>query len=121
MQIYWTAHAKKKIRYYKLSESRVKRVLNYPKRIEEGIAENTVAMMQSGGTAKNPYEIWIMAQESKPKSARSKTAKEKEIIEQLGLKQKTIKIISAWKYPGTTKPGEKLPEEILRELRSALE
>ncbi|MCL5016483.1 MAG: hypothetical protein M1312_02655 [Patescibacteria group bacterium] len=121
MQIYWTAHARDKMRYYKLSESRIKRVLNYPKRVEEGIAENTVAMMQSGGTGKNPYEIWIMVQESKPKSARSKTAKEKDIVKRLGLKEKMIKIISAWRYPGVTKPGEKLPEEILLDLRSALE
>ena len=44
MQIHWTMHAKDKMRYYKLSESRIKRILNYPKRIEEGIAKNTVAM-----------------------------------------------------------------------------
>lgn len=113
-------HARSKMRYYKLSESRIKRVLNYPKRVEEGVAENTVAMMQPGGTAKNPYEIWVMVQESKTKQARSRTAKEKEIVRQLGLKEKTIKIISAWRYPGTTKPGERLPEEILRDLRSAL-
>lgn len=114
-------HARGKMRFYKLSESRVKRVLNYPKRVEEGIAENTTAMMQSGGTIKNPYEIWIMVQKSNPREARSETAKEKSVVERLGLKEKTIKVISAWKYPGTTKPGERLPEEILRELRSALE
>ncbi len=109
------------MRYYKFSENRVKRVLNFPKRVEEGIAENTVAMMQSGGTEKNPYEIWVMVQNTNPRPAKSRTLKEKEVIRKLGLKEKSIKIISAWRYPGTTKPGEKLPEAILEEFRSALE
>lgn len=91
----WTNHAKEKMRYYRLSESRVKRILNAPKRIERGIAPDTVAMMQKGGTSKKGHEIWIMIQDS-PKQRR---------------------IISAWRYPGATKEGEPLPEEILKEMR----
>ena len=106
--------------YYRLSESRVKRVINSPKRIEEGIAEDTVAMMQPGGSAKNPYEIWVMVQRGSGKYPKAKTIKEKEVVNKLGIKQNSLKVISAWRYPGTTKPGEKLPAEILRELRSAL-
>jgi hypothetical protein len=121
MQFYWTMHAKDKMRYYRLSESRVKRVINFPRRIEEGIADDTVAMMQPGGSAKNPYEIWVMVQRSQGKYSRAKTTKEKEMVKKLGLAEKSLKVISAWRYPGTTKPGERLPEEILRELRSALE
>lgn len=90
----WTNHAKEKMRYYRLSENRVKRILNAPKRIERGIAENTVAMMQRGGTSKKGHEIWVMIQDS----------------------AKQRKIISAWRYPGATKEGEPLPEEILKEL-----
>ena len=119
MKFYWTIHAKDKMRYYKLSESRVKRVINFPKRIEEGVAEDTVAMMQPGGSARNPYEIWVMVQRGSGKYSKAKTAKEKAIINKLGLKEASLKVISAWRYPGTTKPGEKLPEEILREFRSA--
>jgi hypothetical protein len=118
MQFYWTIHAKDKMRYYRLSESRVKRVINFPKRIEEGIAEDTVAMMQPGGSARNPYEIWVMVQRGSGNYSKAKTAKEKEVANKLGLKEKSLKVISAWRYPGTTKPGEKLPEEILREFRS---
>lgn len=86
--IHWTNHAKEKMRFYRLSEQRVRRILNSPKRIEKGIAPNTVAMMQpaslktSAGKTVWNQEIWTMIQETKAKR----------------------KIISAWRYPGMTKP-----------------
>lgn len=94
-QLYWTKHAKAKMRYYALSEQRVRRVLNSPSRIEEGIAEGTIALMQRAGSKKHPYEVWVMVKDEKARR----------------------KIISAWRYPGLTQPGEPLPEEILREFR----
>ncbi|MBI5079419.1 hypothetical protein HZB06_01980 [Candidatus Wolfebacteria bacterium] len=90
-KIHWTNHAKAKMRFYKLSEQRIKRVLNSPKRTEEGIAPNTVAMMQPtsvktvAGKSFWKQEIWLMFQDSQNKR----------------------KIISAWRYPGVTKPGGK--------------
>lgn len=96
--LYWTKHAKAKMRYYALSEQRVRRVLNSPLRIEEGIAEGTIALMQRAGSKKHPYEIWVMARDEKL----------------------TRKIISAWRYPGITHPGEPLPEEILKEFREMI-
>ena len=98
MDLFWTTHSKFKMREHGLSESRVKRVINSPSRLEEGIAEETVAMMQSAGTIKHPYEIWVMI-------SKGKTSK---------------RVISAWKYPGKTKPGEPLPREIIFELKEAL-
>lgn len=71
-----------KMQFYALTESRVKRILRAPKRIEEGVADGTVAMMQPAGSTRNPYEVWVMVQDSNMKR----------------------KIISAWKYPGKTKP-----------------
>lgn len=97
---FWTNHAQAKMRFYHLSENRVKRIIHNPKRIEEGIAPNTIAMLQSAGSKKHPYEIWVMVQGQKSR-----------------VKSQKLKIISAWKYPGRTKPGEPLPEEILREMR----
>jgi hypothetical protein len=94
----WTAHSRMKLRFYKFSESRIRRVIHSPKRVEEGIAPKTIALMQSSGTPKNPYEIWVMIQEETGKR----------------------KVISAWRYPGTTKPGQPLPAEIMRELRNVL-
>ncbi len=102
--LFWTAHSKDKMRFYRLSESRVKRVLHSPKRIEEGIAPDTIAIMQpqsvksemENGKRKEIWtqEIWVMLEETK----------------------KERKIISAWRYPGMTKAGEPLPEEILKEM-----
>lgn len=83
------------MRQYGLSEARVKRVMHTPKRLEEGIVPKTIAMMQRAGNDKRPHEIWVMITEEKAKR----------------------KIISAWRYPGITKPGEPLPEEILKEMK----
>lgn len=95
---YWTAHSRAKMRFYGLSEARVKRIVNSPGRIEEGIAPKTIAMMQSAGSTKHPHELWVMVQDV----ARRR------------------KVISAWRYPGKTKPGDPLPPEILREIKMAL-
>lgn len=96
----FTHHARAKMGFYKLSEARVRRVLNAPKRTEEGVAPKTFAVMQPvssrfvtskdvvvsrGATPKRKetwnQEIWVMYQDS---------AKERVII-------------SAWRYPGVTK------------------
>ena len=96
--LHWTSHSRMKMNFYRLSEGRVKRVINLPERIEVGIAPNTIAMMQSVKSPKHPYEIWVMIQETRVKR----------------------RVISAWRYPGKTRPGDPIPEEILRELKSIL-
>ena len=55
--------------------------------------------MQSVKSQKHPYEIWVMIQETRAKR----------------------RVISAWRYPGITKPGDSIPEEILREIKGVLE
>lgn len=92
--LHWTAHSKAKMRFYGLSAARVRRILHSPQRIEEGIAPETIAYMQRAGNVKHPYELWTMVQDEKSRR----------------------KVISAWRYPGITKPGEPLPPAILREL-----
>jgi len=99
---HWTSHAKSKMMFYRLSESRIRRALHSPNRIEEGIAPDTIAIMQpltikgkmENGKRKEVWsqEIWVMIEETK----------------------KERRIISVWRYPGMTKAGEPLPEEILR-------
>jgi hypothetical protein len=103
--LFWTKHAKEKMRYYQLSENRLKRVLRNPKRIEEGIAPDTIAIMQPAGTKKHPTEIWLIYQ--------IKSSKVK------GQKSKIIKIISAWRYPGISPIGEPppIPEDVLKDLK----
>ena len=96
-KLYWTNHSQAKMNYYRLSPQRVKRVIRVPERIEEGIAEDTIAVMQPFGNKKDK-EIWVMVSDTKEKR----------------------KIISAWIYPARTKAGEPLPEAILREFKEAL-
>ncbi|MCS6789127.1 MAG: hypothetical protein NZ484_00980 [Patescibacteria group bacterium] len=99
---YWTIHSKNKMSFYKLSEQRIRRVLNSPYRIEEGVAPKTLAYMQPVSIkTKNKKkiwssEIWVMIQEFKKN------------------KSKIIKIISAWRYPGMTKPKSDKTLEILK-------
>lgn len=86
----WTLHAKAKMNHYRLTPSRVRHVLHAPERVEEGIAPKTVAAMQPvsrRGIGKDKswkQEIWVMVQDEKG----------------------TRKIISAWRYPGVTKPRD---------------
>jgi len=93
----WTAHARDKMEYYRLSPSRVLRVFHHPKRVEEGIAPNTVACMQPA-TPKHTSEIWLMYQKNK--------------------KTSQITIITAWRYPARSPVGHEIPipEEIRKEL-----
>ena len=93
---HWTKHAKEKMKHYGLSASRLQRVFRCPDRREEGIAENTTACMQRAGSKKHPYEVWMMYQ----------------------IKIEIINIISAWRYPGISPVGGKVPvpEDIMREL-----
>lgn len=98
--IFWTKHSKEKMRFYGLSEKKLKHLLSNPERIEEGIAPKTIAIMQSSGTKKHPTEIWLMYQKA----------------------GKRIKIITAWRYPAVSPVGEEIPipEDILNELKSAI-
>jgi len=96
----WTNHSIEKMKQYQLSEQRIRRVLYTPKRREEGIAPNTIAVMQSTGSAKHPTEIWIMYQLINPKH---------EIPNSKRIGINKIRIISAWRYPGTS-PIRTIPD-----------
>jgi hypothetical protein len=109
----WTKHVLYKMKQYGLSQQRVKRVIRMPERIEEGIVPKTIACMQSSGNSKHKYEIWCMYQiKRKAENEKRKTNLEK-ILNGQG-----IKIISAWKYPGTSPKNNPIPEEIMEELRN---
>jgi len=116
----WTNHSIDKMKQYQLSEQRIRRVLNVPKRKEEGIAPNTVAVMQSTGTQKHPTEIWVMYQyiNSKLKAQKSPAlagSRHSINLESRGReKLKKIRIISAWRYPGISpvRTVPDIPEEV---------
>jgi hypothetical protein len=100
-KILWTTHSKIKMRQYGLSKMKLLSLLRKPQRKEEGIAEGTVALMQTNKsfskTKRHTGELWLMYED----------------------KKEFRNIISAWRYPGITKPGDQVPvpKDILEELR----
>jgi hypothetical protein len=112
----WTNHVKEKMVYYGISSSLIKRVVRFPRRKEEGVAPETTAVMQPTPSKKRPQEIWVMYREISQKQ-KDKNQNPKAI----GLVPK-MRIISAWRYPGISPAGKKIPipEEILQELESVL-
>jgi hypothetical protein len=94
----WTRHSRFKLREHALSESRVRRVINSPDRVEKGIAEGTIAMMRREKAIKREFEVWVM----------------------LADRGNARYVISAWRYPGVTRPGEPIPSAILTEMELAI-
>lgn len=100
-KIQWTLHAELKMKQYGLSKTKVLGVVRKPERVEEGIAEGTTAAMSNcarSGVARPKGEIWLMYIDEKH----------------------FRKIISAWRYPGISKPGDAIPipQHIKEELQS---
>lgn len=95
---HWTQHSVKKMMFYGLTADKVKRVIRNPKRIESGVAENTIAVMISGLNKKKSSEVWVMYQQKDVRKV----------------------IISAWRYPGISPVGKQIPipTDILEELKN---
>ena len=91
----WTFHVKGKLVQYGIGPNLVKRIIRYPERKEEGIAEKTLAVMRTKGKKKK-QEVWVMYQNTKNKK----------------------KIISTWIYPGESPKGKEIyvPDEVWEEL-----
>lgn len=96
----WTSHAQMKMRHYRLTESRIKRVIRHPVRVEEGIMPRAIAVM-SPAEGKRYSEIWAMY-----------------VLAKIKEKSKKIKVITAWRYPGKSPARDPIPAEILKEIRS---
>ena len=110
---HWTHHIKGKMAQYGLSAQRIRRVLKTPKRRETGIAPNTVAAMQQVG-GKKKTEIWVMYQ----LSANGETPRLPAGKQSAKRTSSKIRMISAWRYPGVTKPGTPIviPDDAWEEL-----
>lgn len=99
-EYFWTRHVQQKMLQYALSAGAIKRVLRFPDRTEEGIAEKTIAVMKDRSTKAQEKEIWVMYQKNKGRQK---------------------KIISAWIYPGKSPRNRKelfIPDDVLEELAS---
>jgi len=138
----WTSHAQYKMRYYRMSESLVKRVVRYPTRVEEGVIENAVACMRpahlnSTSTRSVPVGVLTVGSQPSPPAGgfggQAKQAKPKRYSELWGMylltsstgnkkqtesnKQKQVKIITAWRYPGLSPKRNPVPANILEEAK----
>ena len=112
----WTRHIKNKMIFYGLSEQKIKSVLNSPKRKEEGIAPDTLAAMKRNDRGKRREEIWVMYTFASQKSRINADINTRNNADK---KSRTKKLmISAWRYPGVSRPGKKIlvPEDTLLEL-----
>lgn len=126
----WTKHIQMKMRQYGISESRVKRVVRAPQRVEHGVADGTAAAMQPLSTRRDPatgrkvwtQEIWVMyCAKSKVKSQKSKDE-----LHEAGsgamqrvtamLAPPKMRLISVWRYPGVSKERDGIPPEIWDEM-----
>lgn len=140
----WTNHVVGKMVYYGISESLVKRVVRFPKRVEVGIAPGTTACMSpyghasgrsTAGTRESPGktqfyrgEVWVMYVEVghgptsnlKLKTQNAKLNQEQGKLQTMDYKLSTArkKIITTWRYPGISPIGKPIPipEDILAEL-----
>ncbi len=124
---YWTSHAKMKMRHYGLSAQRVIRVIRRPLRIQEGVTNGTIAVVQPQSTRRGKdgqkiwtNEIWVMYQ-IKSQSANNKNESQMDnkmiqFLNKNSQSQKQMRIISAWRYPGKTDPKDTLPDEIMNEI-----
>ncbi|MFA6437310.1 MAG: hypothetical protein WC242_04040 [Candidatus Paceibacterota bacterium] len=100
----WTTHVIEKMIYYGLSENKVRNVLWRPARTEEGIAPDTIAVMQPYGSSKKPKEIWVMYQNFTHQNKKKRC------------------IISAWRYPAVSPKGKEIyipndVQELLAKIR----
>lgn len=102
--IEFTRHAEYKMRQYSLSAQKVKNIIRQPKRTQKGIAPRTVAVMQPvspktvDGKETWKQELWTM------------------YVKKKGVLGESLRVISAWRYPGISPKGNPIPEEILQEL-----
>ncbi len=140
--ILWTQHAQVKMRHYRLTESRVKRIIRHPARREEGILEGAVACMQPAD-GKQYSEIWAMfvlssgrASEKLRRDPPSRGSSRvglapptyvgdhgrstSQRFQKHDPRLKCIKVITAWRYPGKSPERDPIPSEVLKEIRSLL-
>ena len=98
----WTAHSRMKMRHYRLTESRITRIIRHPTRTEEGVLPDAIAVM-SPAEGKIYSEIWAMY-----------------VLVGGKEQKKKIKIITAWRYPGRSPARDPIPADILKEICALL-
>lgn len=111
------------MKQYGLSVSKLLGILRKPERKEQGIVPGTTAAMK---TNKKFVNKTLSLLKNKPNPPKAVAFRRVQAPGEIWLMYKDIKksgenirkIISAWRYPGISKPGEKIPipEDICKEL-----
>ena len=110
-KVIWTEHSKIKMKQYGLSKQKLLGILYKPERKEQGIVPGTTAVMKTNKVFFKEKQVSLKQAWSKPKKAPGeiwimfKDVKQKGEIGTFPAR----KIISAWRYPGVSKPGEAIP------------
>jgi hypothetical protein len=102
-KIFWTEHSKIKMRQYGLSKQKLLGILHRPERKEQGIVPGTIGVMKTNKVFFKAKQVTIAKAWQKPKKAPG------EIWLMYKDTKDSRKIISAWRYPGVSKPGEEIP------------
>lgn len=118
----WTNHAQAKMQYYHLTQNKIKAILRNPFRMEEGIAENTLAVMMPNKLVSSSSQAVIKKPSAFNNWGRTYKHHKEEIWTMYQKRHGQIFIISAWRYPGESpvnKPLE-LPPDVYDDLNSFL-
>ena len=116
-KLFWTEHSKIKMKQYGLSKQKLLAILSMPERKEKGIAPGTLAVMKTNKVFFKAKQISLAKAWQRPKKAPGEIWLMYKDVNSLQMGQ-VRKIISAWRYPGISKPGEEIPipESIRHEL-----
>jgi len=102
-KLFWTEHSKIKMRQYGLSKQKLLGILYKPERKEQGIVPGTTAVMKTNKVFFKEKKVTLSKAWNRQKRAPG----------EIWLMYKDVKdlrrIISAWRYPGVSKPGEEIP------------
>jgi len=128
-KLVWTEHSEIKMRQYGLSKQKLSGILARPERREKGIAPGTTAVMRTNKKFGNKTVSMFGDKTKSPPSSRWTSARRvcapgeiwimyKDVRKASKYGENIRKIISAWRYPGITKPGEAIPipDDIRKEL-----
>lgn len=126
-KLHWTEHSKIKMRQYGLSKQKLLGILHRPERKEKGIVQGTLAVMKTNKKFVNKTIFLLKDRSNPPSSSNWRTTARQRAPGEIWIMFKDVnsprtgqsrKIISAWRYPGVSRPGEEIPipEDIRREI-----
>lgn len=98
------------MRHYRLTPQRIKRIIRYPARLEQGVAEGAIAVMQPArGEGRKSFSTRVSGRE-----------RYSEIWAMYAPMRQGIRVITTWRYPGRSPLRDPVPQEILREIQALL-